>query len=167
MEAPEIHVLNQIGWQFFGSLTFKQERLPERVRLSMFFALIRKAARDVRVPFKKLLWCLRQERGEATARRHFHFLLAGLPVEAVSLRTCFSLKNAWEQLKGGMARVTVFDPALDGGSYLLKPDSHSASPVDAGDTYESTKFGGGFCNLMIAQSVWRLATARRLLQLTR
>ena len=165
MEAPEIHTLNQIGWQFFGSLTFTKEKMPERVRLSMFFALVRKAARDFKVPFKKLLWCLRQERGESTGRRHFHFLLAGLPAEAVSLRTCFSLKNAWEQLRGGMARVTVFDPALNGGSYLLKPDQPPA--VDAGDAYESNKFGGGFCDLMIAQSVWRLATARRLLQLTR
>ena len=65
-----------------------------------------------------------------------------------------------------MARVTVFDPALDGGRYLLKPDP-PAPAIDAGDAYESAKFGGGFCDLMIAQSVWRLATARRLLQLTR
>jgi hypothetical protein len=166
MEAPEIHVLNQIGWQFFGSLTFKKERLPERVRLSMFFALLRKAARAHRVPFKKLLWCLRQERGESTLRRHFHFLLAGLPSNALSIRTCFSLKHNWEELRGGMARVSVFDPALNGGQYLLKADPVSAA-ADAGDAYESAKFGGGSCHLMIAQSVWRLAKARRLLQLTR
>jgi hypothetical protein len=40
MEAPEIHVLKEIPWQFFGTLTFKQERLPERIRLS-----VRKTAR--------------------------------------------------------------------------------------------------------------------------
>jgi hypothetical protein len=26
METPEIHVLNRINWQFFGTLTFKSER---------------------------------------------------------------------------------------------------------------------------------------------
>jgi hypothetical protein len=39
-----------------------------------------------------------------------------------------------------MARVSVFDPALNGGSYLLKPDQASADP---GDAYESNTFGAG------------------------
>ena len=40
METPELQVLNKICWQFFATLTFKGERLPERVRLSLFFALL-------------------------------------------------------------------------------------------------------------------------------
>jgi hypothetical protein len=164
MEAPEIHVLKEIPWQFFGTLTFKQERLPERIRLSMFFALLRKSAKAHRVPFKKLLWCLRQEDGEATGRRHFHFLLAGLPPEACSIRTCFALKNGWEALKGGMARVSLFDPRLDAGSYLTKPPAGLADP---GDAYESAKFGSSTCSLMIAEAVWKFAASRRAAQLMR
>ncbi len=47
METPEIHLLIQVRWQFFGSLAFKQERLPEGVRLSMLFATLRAAAADI------------------------------------------------------------------------------------------------------------------------
>ncbi len=63
MENADVYVLSKLRWQFFGSLTFRSERLPERVRTSMFFALIRKAARDFRVYFPTLPWCLRLERG--------------------------------------------------------------------------------------------------------
>ncbi len=41
METAELHVINKIAWQFFATLTFKSERLPERVRLALFFALLR------------------------------------------------------------------------------------------------------------------------------
>jgi len=41
---PEIFHLARIGWQFFGTLTFKQERLPERVRAGMWFAFARVTA---------------------------------------------------------------------------------------------------------------------------
>ena len=41
MEIPEIHILSKIDWQFFGTLTFKSERLPERVRLALYYALLR------------------------------------------------------------------------------------------------------------------------------
>ena len=41
MDSPELQVLERIAWQFFATLTFKSERLPERVRLSLFFALLR------------------------------------------------------------------------------------------------------------------------------
>jgi hypothetical protein len=164
MESPDIHVLKEVGWQFFGTLTFKQERLPERIRLSMWFKLVRKLARDHRVKFHKLLWCLRQEHGEATGRRHFHFLLAGLPVGGVHKQTCHVLRNTWEsRCKGGMARVTVFDPRLDAGSYLTKPDGMA----DPGDAYESAKFGSGASSLMTAEAVWRFVAAKRQAQLMR
>ncbi len=163
MESADIHVLKEVPWQFFGTLTFKQERLPERVRLSMFFTLMRHTAKAHEVKFKKLLWCLRQEHGEATGRRHFHFLLAGLPAEACNMRTCFALKNGWESRKGGMARVSRFDPRLDAGSYLTKP----AGPADPGDAYESAKFGSGACGLMIAHAVWKFASSKRQAQLMR
>lgn len=166
MEAADIHVLKEVPWQFFGTLTFRKERLPERIRLSMFFALMRRTAKAHRVRFHRLLWCLRMEHGEATGRRHFHFLLAGLPSEATTIRTCFALKNGWEDpalIRGGMARVTLFDPRLDAGRYLTKPDGHA----DPGDAYESAKFGSHSSSLMIAHAVWRFANAKRRAQLMR
>ena len=41
METGLTYTLQRVHWQFFGTLTFKSARLPERVRLSMFFALVR------------------------------------------------------------------------------------------------------------------------------
>ncbi len=31
-ESPDLWVLGGVRWQFFGIFTFKQERLPERIR---------------------------------------------------------------------------------------------------------------------------------------
>jgi hypothetical protein len=39
-----LHILCGERWQFFGTLTFKQERLPERVRQTMFNAALRQLA---------------------------------------------------------------------------------------------------------------------------
>lgn len=155
MEKPDIHILQIIYWQLFASLTFKQERLPERIRLRIFFAWLRELAGWYRVYFHRLVWCLRQERGEMTGRRHFHCLIAGLPRHAVATSTCMALKVQWEKVGGGMARVSEFDPTLNGGGYVLKCLGEKSN---AGDVYESSKFGGG-CELMLSKSVYRINQA--------
>jgi hypothetical protein len=160
MESPDIHKLRLIDWQFFGTLTFKSERVPERVRLSAYLAMMREVAKQFRVFFPHLLWCLRLENGEATGRRHFHYLLAGLPRQAVTITTCFFQMSAWETAGGGMARVHRFDPRLNGAGYLLKC---LGEQTDAGDSYESAKFGGCHCQLMLsnaAEEVIRLRSMR-------
>jgi hypothetical protein len=48
-------------------------------RFNMFFAWLRQSAKQFRVYFPDLPWCLRVEDGELTGRRHFHFLVAGFP----------------------------------------------------------------------------------------
>lgn len=159
MESPDIHKLRLIDWQFFGTLTFKSERLPERVRLSAYFAMMRKVAKQFRVFFPNLLWCLRLESGEATGRVHFHYLLAGLPRQAVSVTTCFFQMATWEQVGGGMARVHRFDPRLNGAGYLLKCLGESA---DAGDLYESAKFGGSHCQLMLSNAAEKVIRRRSM-----
>lgn len=157
-EVPEVHVLNKIGWQFFGTLTFRSERIPERVRLSMFFALLRQYSRQFDIKFRCLLWCLRQEAGEQFGRRHYHYLLAGAREALANQSTCFWLMDKWEKLGGGMARVHVFDSALNGGSYILKRNGFSG--VDLGDSYESAKFSSKACELMLADRVWEVAKWR-------
>ncbi len=161
MELPEIHVLNRIRWQFFGTLTFKSMRISERKRHHMWYAFLRQSARHFHMPFERLLWVLRNEEGEITGRLHFHFLLAGLDRRYQNPSTCFWLMDQWEQLKGGMARVTVFDPRLNAGAYILKDLTLDDASLGGG-FYESAKFGGGECQLTIAHSVWK--TAKRQLR---
>ena len=157
MNTPELRVMGKIEWQFFATLTFKIERLPERVRLSLFFALLREFCGEFDLKFRYLLWCLRQENGEVGGRRHFHFLLSGVREASVNLATCFWLMDKWEKLGGGMARIHVFDSRLNAGSYILKRNGFRISPVDAGDAYESAKFASKACELMLADRVWKVA----------
>jgi hypothetical protein len=105
---PEIYALSVIQWQLFASLTFKSAKLADGVRMKMFFALMRKQAKNFGVHFKKTIWCLRTEAGETTGRLHLHALIAGFPEHAVTKATCFSFMKLWEKLGGGMARVTVY-----------------------------------------------------------
>jgi hypothetical protein len=155
MEVPEVHVLNRIDWQFFGTLTFKSERLPERVRIGLFFALLREFGAKFGTKFAHLLWCLRQEQGELFGRRHFHFLLAGARVALTIPTTGFWLQDKWEKLGGGMARIRVFDSRLNAGSYILKQNGFDA--CIGADVYESAKFSSKACELMLADRVWKVA----------
>jgi hypothetical protein len=43
-----------VRWQFFGKFTFKQERLPKRVRNPMFNAALRQFASEHRLSFPRL-----------------------------------------------------------------------------------------------------------------
>jgi hypothetical protein len=65
METALTYTLQRVHWQFFGSLTFKSAKLPERVRVTMFFALVRCLCRWHKVPFRKCVWALRQEPGKS------------------------------------------------------------------------------------------------------
>src|SRR5688572_1722545 len=105
---PELYALSLIDWQFFASLTFKSERLSDAIRIKLFFALMRRQADQFGVHFHQTIWCLRTERGEATGRLHHHALIAGFPNQALSTATCFSFMRIWEQLGGGMARVSQY-----------------------------------------------------------
>lgn len=48
MDTPELLVLRKIEWQLFATLTFKSERLPERVRLSLYFCIVTRILRRIR-----------------------------------------------------------------------------------------------------------------------
>ena len=156
---PEIYALSLIDWQFFASLTFKSEKLTEAVRIKMFFALMRRQADNFGVHFSKTIWCLRTERGEATARIHHHALIAGFPQHARTKATCFAFMKIWEQLGGGMARVTRYSPRLDGVGYVLK-GCEAEMKRAGGDYYETRKFGG-HCDVMLSKSIFRVSEGRR------
>lgn len=151
MESPDVYQLTKIRWQLFGTFTFASERLPERVRLRMWFAFCRKTSRTFRVYFPTLPWCLRQESGELTSRRHFHALIGGLPSKAVTLQTSFACMHAWESVGGGMARVRLFDQRLNGVDYVTK-----CLDMSGADTYESAKFGSKSSDLMLSTAAQKI-----------
>ena len=156
---PEVYALSLIEWQFFASLTFKSERLTDAVRLKMFFALMRRQADSFGVHFRKTIWCLRTESGESTGRIHHHALIAGFPEHSLSKATCFSFMKIWEQLGGGMARVSLYSPLLDGVGYVLKGGDEEHRRA-GGDHYETRKFGER-CDVMLSKSVFGVIEGRR------
>ena len=90
MESPILHFLQRFEWQFFLSLTFRQEwivtKSAGRVRLAMFHSLEREVRRVFEVRPSDSAWALRQELGERTGRLHFHGLLLGQPSWALTER---------------------------------------------------------------------------------
>jgi hypothetical protein len=156
---PELYALSLIDWQFFASLTFKSERLTDAVRIKLFFALMRRQADHFGVHFQQTIWCLRTERGEATGRIHHHALIAGFPNQALSTATCFSFMRIWEQLGGGMARVSLYSPRLDGVGYVLKGCDEEYRRA-GGDFHETRKFGGR-CDVMLSKSIFSVIEGRR------
>ena len=159
METALTYTLQRVHWQFFGTLTFKSARLPERVRLAMFFALVRCVCRWHKVPFRKCVWALRQESGEISGRLHFHFLIAGLPLYAVQDATAMSIKAQWEKLGGGMARVREYDSRKQGLEYTLK----CLNVTNGGaNLYEVGKFSHSADEVMLSNSIWNPANLNRV-----
>lgn len=156
MESALTYTLQRVHWQFFGTLTFKSARLPERVRLSMFFALVRCLCRWHKVPFRKCVWALRQESGEISGRLHFHFLIAGLPSFAVQDATSMSIKAQWERIGGGMARVRKYESREQGLEYILKCLNAGAN------LYEVTKFSNSADEVMLSDSIWDWTNIARI-----
>jgi len=156
---PEIYALSLIEWQYFASFTFKSVNLADAVRIKMVFALMRKQADNFGVHFKKTIWCLRIESGEITGRLHLHALIAGFPEHALTTATCFSFMRIWEGLNGGMARVSLYSPLLDGVGYVLK-GCEAEYQRAGGDFYETQKFGKR-CDVMLSESIFKVIEGRR------
>ena len=150
---PEKHLLENVEWQHFCTFTFKTLKVSEAVWLKMFFAMMRKQADNFGVHFLKILWVLRQEKGEKTGRPHFHALIAGLPASAVTEATCFSFMRIWENLGGGQARVRIYDSTLSGVEYVLKGVDEAFTNAGA-NWYELGKFGTR-CDVMLSMSLIR------------
>ena len=152
VEAPEAYHLRRIEWQLLGTFTFKSDRLPERVRKSMYFAWLRGLGRRVQVKFPDLLWCLRQEAGEIGGRLHFHHLVAGLPESVLCSSFTFELMSAWQKLGGGWARVVIYQHYRDGVGYVVKRLGY---PSAAEESF-SGMFGSRLDDLTLSNSVRRV-----------
>lgn len=149
-------LLSQVDWQIFGTLTFKQARLPERVRIGMFFAMLRKLAERLNTHFSRLVWALCPEGDGKLIHRHFHFLIAGLPKHATPTPTCSFIENQWQLHGGGIPRVAPYDRTLDGAKYILKDLEKVAQ--SCGD--KSAKSERQNCEPTLSRSLWRMLKAR-------
>jgi hypothetical protein len=158
---PELHLLADMNWQFFSTLTFKSLKVRESVWVKMFYAVMREQADSFGIHFYRMMWALRYELGEQTGRPHFHALIAGLPNSAVQTATCFSFMKIWEKHRGGNARVRVYNPTLAGVEYVLKGADEAYTNAGA-NWYELHKFGGA-CNVMLSKSLIRHLENRRRL----
>ena len=158
MNTGFVYHLENMHWQFFGTLTFKSESLPQYRRMTMYFMLMRITAKRYHVHFKRLLWCLRQEQGELGGREHFHFLLAGLPESRLTNYTtaAFVLMNDWEQCGGGIARVRRYDYTRKGVAYLTK----DLGTLGA-NRYELSKFKRETADLTLSDGLVRWLGLRR------
>jgi len=159
MEKPDVYILSQVDWQFWVTLTFKQDALSsDKLRQSLWFALLRGLAGWYRVDFNRLLWVRRAETGEVTARLHWHALVGGLPDVAKHRATCFSIKNYWEKLGGGISRVYVYDSSRTALAYMFKPGAYCMS--EGAQQYEAGKFGKSD-QVTFSEGTLRLLNRRR------
>lgn len=178
MEIPKIHVMSKVEWQFFGTLTFKKERMPTASRFTLWFALARTLAKWYGVYFPNLLWVLRTEQGEVTGRTHFHCLIGGLPGTAVrdakvirradgtwdvNNPTCHALEAKWGSLglherdpQKRISRFSLYAARLNGAGYICKCLGVETSRLTK-DIYETGKFDWGDNELTLSDSVIKVA----------
>ena len=161
LENPETFFLSSIYWQLFGGLTFRQAKLPERVRLSMWFAFFRQIAAHNKIHKNDVLWVLRLERGDLLGRLHFHFLISGLPEQGISMGNRFAMRALWKRIGGGVSRIDLYDSRLHGLPYIAGLLNCSASDIGSSGAmaYESAKFGAANSVLMLSKSVLKVIKA--------
>jgi len=158
LETPVLHLLSQVPWQFFLTLTFKRLGVSATTARKMFFALHYQIGNWSGTDFGRLLWVSRAEFGEQTARLHLHSLLGGLPTWMITRRSCLAMMGKWESLGGGIARVYLYDQSRDALAYCMK-----GLAGDGSTQYESRKFGSA-STVEFSKSAHRYLHRRRQIQ---
>lgn len=111
------------------------------------------------VSIERVLWVLRQEKGELNGREHLHAVFAGFPEYVLNVRTCFSLIACWQhEVGGGWSQFRLWEKGLDALSYITKPPSWSFASAN---DYESSKFGNRACEVIVSQSAENILHALR------
>ena len=154
---PDSQWLSNFHWQVFGSLTFKQERMPKRIRLAMYYKYLRIMEKKLKLKKCSMHWVLRGEFGEHLGRFHYHYLLSGIPCRLVNLTTMFFLKDLWEKIGGGFARVRKFQPDLEGVDYVIK--GLESTSLTGANQYEFGKFDGNASELIVPAHTRKIARA--------
>jgi len=138
MVNPHAHIISRyVGWEWFGTLTWKGRVPPQGRRRKLWFAYLYEIAAWADMPFSSLFWVLRNEKGEKTDRAHFHFLLGNCRLPETKA-TAFKAMWLWEKrVGGGHARVSRWDPSLAGVDYVTKALGAGRA---AGNLYELDRF---------------------------
>lgn len=141
------------AWRFFCTLTFRGVEPNENTARKLIFAHLYRSADVLRVPFRKLAWVLRVERGEQLGRLHYHALFGG--AFPANLGAAFTLNALWESLnhRCGFARHRVYDLGQNGAAYVASCLSSSGSL--GADFYESCKFGSVGTDLTLSGCLCR------------
>lgn len=146
-----------VRWQFFCTFTMKDlngKCPPLSLFMKGWYSVIRDIEKTLSYAPKSLLWVLRVEQGELTHRTHLHCLIAGMRRPHVNKSTCFYIMNRWESHCKGISRVRVWEPGLDGVSYITK----------GGNTYELGKFGYQTCEVTLSPAADKFLKLRAKLR---
>jgi len=167
MEAMAYTLARCRDWKVFATLTWKGASVPSPVtQRKMLFAHLYRVAKLQKIPFRRLLWAVRQEKGEKTGRQHYHVLIGWRGPKA-TIGHCFTLNSNWTKLpKCGWARHFVYNPGQDAVGYITKGLSgcFGGNRLDESN-YEAGKFGWDSSEVTLSEAFVRLvsrSTNRRL-----
>lgn len=145
-------------WKLFATLTWSGIEPPTSTcQRKLLFAHLYGTARFMGMPFRRLLWVVRQERGEKFNRPHYHALL-GWRGPRANIGQCFALNSFWDRLpKCGFARHFVYNPGQDAVGYIMKGLSGCLPEqrLEASN-YEAAKFGWSENEVTLSEAFIRL-----------
>lgn len=178
---PDSYILARIDWDIFATFTFKNPIPSYSIQQRMIVELLRRVAKEIygkpcsTNPSWDLLYGLRYELGEKTARPHWHTVLAGHQSTLTNTRTiAHQVKHIWEQEVGnrntpgvkkssvGFAKVRPYDPTKAGAEYITK-----GIHIGGANSYELLKFRDGFHSGYGNETVTVLLSPRLLLEIAK
>jgi hypothetical protein len=165
MALPESILLSRYHhWRVFGTGTFRSAVVPSEVKQrKALFAFVYETAKMAGIPFRRLVWASRHEKGEKFGREHYHWLI-GAQEWTPTLGDMFRLNALWNSLpKCGFSRNHQFDQRLNGVEYVTKCLSGLAvRDTVGGDFYESSKFSLRGSEVTLSNSLARVIGGRRV-----
>lgn len=173
--SPIYESVGAIRWSLFSGLSFRRESTSQAQAARMVFAYTRSLADYFGVHYRKLIWCIRAELGERTARKHLHVLIGGAPEAKVTDRACLASKAIWFKIghgdpkqpkRGPHSSCRIFDPSLAGVDYLLK-GLEQAYSLQGANLYELRKFAFGPTDVTLSESLIHVVMLGRSIAKTR
>lgn len=154
-----VHTLARCrDWKVFATLTWSKAQPPTSAgQRKLLFAHHYRMARTLRIPFRRLLWVVRQELGEKFNRPHYH-VLYGWRGEKATVGLCFTANSLWQATHAdcGFARHFVYDAGQDAVGYITKVLSGSARDTVSASNYEAGKFGWSVNEVTLSEALLRV-----------
>lgn len=165
MALPESIILSRCRlWRVFGTGTWSSPVVPGALQQRrLLYAFLYETAKMAGIPFGRLVWATRHERGEQFGREHYHWLIGARewnPTKA----DMFRLNHLWDSLpRCGFSRNYAFDQKLNGVEYVSKclSSSDTRDTVGAG-FYETAKFAHCATDVTLSNALLRLVGGKRV-----